>query len=68
VRLAVWLRALARELTARIDGRVFALRPPECAEGYWEGVLRPAGVLRPTGALRPAGVLRRGSALHAGYG
>jgi hypothetical protein len=51
VRLAVWLRAPARRLTATIDGRTFTLRPPASAGGYWDGALHPAGLLTPGGAL-----------------
>ena len=51
VRLAVWLRAPVRRLSATIDGRSFRLRPPPRRDGYWEGPLRPAGLLTPGSAL-----------------
>jgi hypothetical protein len=51
VGLAVWLRAPARRLTAKIDGRTFALRPPARPGGFWEGMLQPAGLLTPGSAL-----------------
>lgn len=51
VRLAVWLRAPARRLTARIDGRTFTLRPPPARGGYWQGTLKPAGLLASGSAL-----------------
>jgi hypothetical protein len=45
VGLAVWLRSPAARLSATIDGRTFALRPPATRDGYWEGFLQPAGML-----------------------
>ena len=51
VRLAVWLRAPVRRLSATIDGRSFRLRPPPQRDGYWEGPLRPAALLTPGSAL-----------------
>jgi hypothetical protein len=55
--LAVWLRRPVRRLEATIDGRRFALRPPQQRDGFWEGVMRNAGFLRPGAALHvvPAG-------------
>jgi hypothetical protein len=51
VGLAVWLRSRVTRLTATIDGRTFALRPPATRQGYWEGFLQPAGLLQAGRAL-----------------
>jgi hypothetical protein len=51
VGLAVWARSRVIRLTATIDGRRFALRPPRTRSGYWEGFLQPAGLLTPGRAL-----------------
>ena len=49
VKLAIWLRAPAVALSARVAGRLIVLRPPG-EVGWWEGELHPAGLL--DGALR----------------
>jgi hypothetical protein len=51
VGLGVWLRGRATRLTATIDGRTFALRPPRTRDGFWNGFLKPAGLVTPGRAL-----------------
>jgi hypothetical protein len=45
VGVAVWLKRPAARVSAIIDGKRVALRPPRARGGWWWGYLRPAGLI-----------------------